>query len=113
MVGTVGHGIYRHRSDTPADVTPPELDSGPFLVRNDPNPFDRRTVIEYEVASREIVTLEVFDASGRQVPTLVEGWKDPGRHTAAWDADGWPSGVYYARLSTPGSEESRRLVLLR
>lgn len=113
LVGTVGYGIFRWTPDVPTDVSPTESLLGTSLIQNDPNPFDRRTIIEFEVASGEMVTLKVFDATGREVATLIEDWKEPGRHTVEWDAAGWPSGVYFSRLSTAGSEQSRRLVLVR
>ena len=62
--------------------------------------------------------MSVFDAPGREVARLTDGWKATGRHRAVWDArDGRggpvPSGVYIVRLRAGGSVESRKLALLR
>lgn len=113
LVGTVGYGVFRQASDNPTEV--PQIETLPrsVLMQNDPNPFECKTLIELKVGSAGIVTLVVFDAAGREVARLVDGWKDAGRHTVAWDATGLPGGVYFSRLSTAGSEQSRRLVLIR
>ena len=113
LIGTVGYGIFQQTPDIPTDVPQSATFPRSVLVQNDPNPFERRTVIEFEVGSAGIVTLAVFDAAGREVAELVDGWKDAGRHTVSWDATGLTSGVYFSRLSTAGSEQSRRLVLIR
>jgi hypothetical protein len=51
------------------------------------------------------VRLEVFDVAGRRVATLADGARGTGEHEVAWGGAGSsgnaPSGVYFARLSTP------------
>jgi photosystem II stability/assembly factor-like uncharacterized protein len=111
-VGTVGHGIFRRTTSDPAGVFG-EAVRGSSLGPNDPNPFDRSTVIEFEVAEQGFVELKVFDASGREVETLVSGQSDPGRHRITWDAGDRPGGVYFSRLSTARTVQSRSLVLLK
>jgi hypothetical protein len=83
------------------------------LLQNYPNPFNPATVVAFDVGSRSSVTLAVYDLLGREVATLVNGVRDAGRHQAAWDATGMPSGVYVARLRAGDFVDSRKLVLLR
>jgi hypothetical protein len=65
-----------------------------------------------------VVKLEIFDAGGRRVRMLARGWRDAGFHEERWDGrdDGGkrtPSGVYFARLTTPDGSASARVARLR
>jgi expansin (peptidoglycan-binding protein) len=81
-----------------------------------PNPFPRSTSIEFELARSGPVSLQIFDASGRLVRTLVSEMRAAGRHRVAWeglDDAGREavSGVYFARLVSGPRVARQRLVL--
>ncbi len=81
-----------------------------------PNPFRDRLALCFVLPAPSHVRLEVFDAGGRRVTTLVNGALPAGVHAAAWngrDDAGHPSptGIYFARL-TAGSV-SRTLKTIR
>jgi hypothetical protein len=83
-----------------------------------PNPFNPRTTLVFEVATRSRVNLAIFDARGRLVNQLLDSVQSPGRHELQWDGrsdSGNPvsSGVYYARLLADGSADGLKLVLLK
>ena len=59
------------------------------------------------------VSLKVFDLTGREVVTLVDGQRAKGIYTVRWDASGYASGVYYYRMSAGTFHETRKLLLLR
>ncbi|MAE72106.1 MAG: hypothetical protein CME06_16765 [Gemmatimonadetes bacterium] len=90
-----------------------------LLHQNQPNPFNPRTTLTYEVETDEQrVQLRVFDLSGREVKSLVDGPKAAGHHRVVWDgtnAQGLslPSGVYLYRLTTGESSQTRRMLLLK
>jgi hypothetical protein len=95
--------------DTPSVTT---------LGQNYPNPFNPETSIPFTLAREGRVVLQVFDANGRLVATLLDENRSAGQHVAHWngrDARGRvsSSGVYFARLETRGSEQTRKLVLLK
>jgi glycosyl hydrolase family 32 len=62
-------------------------------------------------------TLEVFDAQGRRVATLLDGPLTPGRVSVAWDVattdGGVTSGVYFARLSFAGGVRTATIPIAR
>jgi len=58
--------------------------------------------------------LEIFDAQGRRVASLLAGRLAPGRTSLAWDVrHGVASGVYFARLSFAGGTRSVILPITR
>jgi len=83
-----------------------------------PNPFRPFVHVDYAIARRGPVTLEVFDLSGRRIDTLVHGVQDAGRHRATWAGIGRDGaeaapGVYVCVLTTPEGRSSRRIVRTR
>ena len=89
------------------------------LYQNVPNPFNPTTSIRYDVpAAGGRVTLRVYDVSGRLVRTLVDGVQPPGDHTATWNGrndhgNGVATGVYFYRMTAPGFETTRKMILLQ
>jgi hypothetical protein len=99
--------------------------SGPsaqLLGQNYPNPFNASTLIWYTIpgggGSRNYeegrkTTLIVYDILGREVQTLVNETKQPGRYQATFNATNLASGVYLYRLQAESFVETRKLCLIR
>ncbi|MGH2569436.1 MAG: FlgD immunoglobulin-like domain containing protein [Bacteroidota bacterium] len=88
------------------------------LYQNRPNPFNPTTVIQYDLPRLEWVVLKVYDALGREVRTLVNGYNPAGRHLVSWDGknnDGQSlsSGIYIYRLVSGTFVQTRKMVLVR
>ena len=83
------------------------------LDQNHPNPFNAKTVLHYSLPESGVVTLSIYNILGQQVMTLFAGEKAAGKHTIAWDASDFPSGVYFARLETPSVSKTIKMVLLK
>lgn len=83
------------------------------LEQNYPNPFNPSTTIAFALPKLSEVTLKIFDASGREVATLVEGRLPPGRHEVVLDARPFSSGVYFYRLQAGDFLQTRRLTLIK
>ncbi len=78
-----------------------------------PNPFNSTTTITYSLPYRNSVSLSVFDLSGRLVDVLYDGVQVHGVHSVHWSAEGLPSGVYLARLTTPTGSAVSKVLLVR
>ncbi|UCF05875.1 MAG: T9SS type A sorting domain-containing protein [bacterium] len=84
-----------------------------------PNPFNPLTRIHYFVPDESVVTLEIFDTSGRLIVRLVDNERMiRGLHAVEWrgvDKHGRAvgSGVYYYRLKVGNETMSKKMVLLR
>ena len=83
------------------------------LSQNYPNPFNPSTGIAYSVPVGSTVSLRVFDALGRDVATLVDGFVPAGTYHAAFDATSLSSGVYFYRLTAGTFMNSKKLVVLK
>jgi hypothetical protein len=83
------------------------------LAQNKPNPFNPSTVIEYTVGFDSHVKLEIFDALGRHVRTLVDEYRKAGEYRQVFDASDLPSGTYLYKLESPRFTDIKRMVLTR
>jgi hypothetical protein len=96
------------------------LPSATGIQRISPMPVREVARIEFDLAPGhgEFVRLEVVDVRGRRVTSLAEGALSPGRYSVLWDGresgGGLVSaGVYFLRFSTGGSDEVRKIVVIR
>jgi hypothetical protein len=88
------------------------------LSHNAPNPFNPATVISFRLVRAVAARLAVYDALGREVAMLAEGFLPAGNHEVRWngrDRYGNPvsSGVYLYRLEVDGKAETRKMTLVR
>ncbi len=83
------------------------------LSQNYPNPFNPTTTIEFTVPARGKVTLQVFNAKGQLVSTLVDGILGAGNYTEVFSPTELSSGIYFYQLVGEGFSETRKMVLLK
>lgn len=83
------------------------------LEQNYPNPFNPRTTIAFSLTEESDVTIDIFDAAGRLVATLLNESKGVGRHTVDFDASSLSSGIYFYRLRAGDFVQQRKMVLLK
>jgi photosystem II stability/assembly factor-like uncharacterized protein len=83
------------------------------LYQNYPNPFNPVTKIYFELPENTYVKLSVYDILGREVTSLVDGEMMRGKHESDWNASGYPSGVYFYKISTGTYAQTKKMVLLK
>jgi hypothetical protein len=88
------------------------------LKQNYPNPFNPSTVISYQVPESQVVTLEIYNALGQKVRTLVDEVQDAGYYDVVWDAknnigNSVTSGIYLYRIVTGNYEKVMKMMLVR
>ncbi len=108
-------GAPNSGGSTPAEDLAP---AAPRLLPCYPNPFNPHTTLALELPAAAAVRLDILDARGRLVATLVDELLAAGRHDIPWtgtDHTGReaPSGVYFSRLSAGGERLTGRMVLVR
>jgi len=80
---------------------------------NRPNPFRGKTNIVFALENESHVTLEVFNVAGRRIDVLADRTMPAGLHSVDWNAGDRPSGVYFCRLTTGRTIETKAMVLIR
>ena len=83
------------------------------VFQNYPNPFNPTTTIHYELPVAGFVTLKVFDVLGKEVKTLIEGYKTEGRYEVEFDATNLPSGIYFYRLRAGEYINTKKMILMK
>lgn len=90
-------------------VSPAEF----LLAQNYPNPFNPATKINYSTAVEGLVTLRVYDITGKEIITLVNEHKAAGNYKVNFDASEFASGVYFYRLESGSSMQVKKMILVR
>ncbi len=83
-----------------------------------PNPFNPSTTISFSLADEGMVTLELFNARGQKIRTLVREWREAGNHSVIWngrDEQGNPvrSGIYFYRMTAEDYETVKKMMLIQ
>jgi len=83
-----------------------------------PNPFIKRTKIDYALPLAKQIEIKVYDVSGRQVKTLVEEIAKAGYYHTLWtglDDAGRTvsSGIYFIRIKTNDYETQQKVIFVR
>jgi hypothetical protein len=95
----------------------PYMPKSTAVFQNTPNPFNPTTTIAFDVATPGVVTIRIYDVSGRLVRTLTDGERPQGRHTEVWDGrdnrgSAVRSGIYFYRMTAPGYRSPTKKMLL-
>lgn len=78
-----------------------------------PNPFNPSTSLEYTLPRSSHVTLSVYTVTGQRVAIIIDRIMSAGVHTVAWNASGFPSGVYFFTFQADGFKATRKVMLLK
>ena len=97
------------KTDGPKNKVPNEFK----LNQNYPNPFHRKTTIQYQLKESDWITIDIFNLLGKKVETPVNSYQSADRHTFTYDAEKLPPGVYFYRLKGNGFSQTRKMILMR
>ena len=118
-LGTVAL-FARNQDPTAVDDEHPSVPHEFALPQNHPNPFNPTTTISFVMPQRAHVRLEIYNAMGQRIRTLLAGEVESGKRQVVWDGKDdreWnvASGVYFYRLHVAGGRWSaaRKMTLMR
>jgi hypothetical protein len=98
------------------------------LNRNYPNPFNLTTIISYSISNVCVntknsaaqgirhavdVTLDVYNALGQKVATLVNKEQTAGNYSVLFDAGDLPSGIYFYTLHAYDFTATKKMLLIK
>ncbi len=83
------------------------------LLQNYPNPFNGQTSISFLLPERSDVTIKIYDIRGKEVVTLMKKNMNTGLHKIDLNASTWASGVYFYQIWANGSNQIRKMILIR
>ncbi|MGQ0827729.1 MAG: T9SS type A sorting domain-containing protein [Bacteroidota bacterium] len=86
--------------------------NGVKLGQNQPNPFNGNTVISYEIATSENVSLDIFDIAGKKIVSLNQGKKTAGVHSIELSSQNLPQGVYFYTLNVGDQNVTKKMTVL-
>ncbi|MBS1514121.1 MAG: T9SS type A sorting domain-containing protein [Bacteroidetes bacterium] len=77
------------------------------LYQNYPNPFNPSTKIDFDMPENGNVTLKIYDLTGKEVKTLLNGNKTAGYYSHSFNASALSSGIYFYSIVITGESGSR------
>lgn len=85
------------------------------LFQNYPNPFNPSTRIRWQSPESSWQTLKVYDMLGNEIMTLVDEFREAGRHEIEFNSNNYklPSGIYYYKLSIGDYTETKKMIFLK
>uniref|UniRef100_UPI0025B88478 T9SS type A sorting domain-containing protein n=1 Tax=Ignavibacterium sp. TaxID=2651167 RepID=UPI0025B88478 len=83
------------------------------LNQNYPNPFNPTTVISWQSPVGSHQTLKIYDVLGNEVATLVDEYREAGRHKVEFDASSLASGVYIYKLTAGSFTSSKKMMVIK
>lgn len=102
------------KDENESEKKPPKF----ILSQNCPNPFNQATKIGFTLTKSGLVSLNIYDALGRKVRTLVSDHLSSGYESVVWDGKNdsgkeLASGIYFYQLKAGDLSETKKLVLLK
>lgn len=83
------------------------------LKGNYPNPFNPSTTISFTLPKTEKVQMDVFNAAGQKIETLVNSYLSAGSHSVTWNAARFSAGVYFYTVKSGDFYGTKKMTLLK
>ena len=113
-VATHARGVFTTQFAPTLDAGNPVAPGpGRLLGPGIPNPAVSMAAISYSLPMASNVSLALYDAQGRRVHQVADGFATAGRHDVRIDTRGLANGAYVVVLRVGGRVESRPLVVRR
>jgi flagellar hook assembly protein FlgD len=81
--------------------------------QNTPNPFNPATTINFSLVKAGKVTVEIFNAAGQKVDTLINTSMNAGPHSVTWNASKFSGGVYFYTVKSGETSRTMKMTLMK
>ena len=105
-------GAYEYNPlsiDIPAEILPIEYS----LEYPYPNPFNPKTSILFSIPKQSQTSIKVYDIKGNLISTLLNEPLNIGHHQIEWNAEGYPSGLYFVKMIANSFTKTQKLMLIK
>jgi hypothetical protein len=87
------------------------------ISQNYPNPFNPSTKIDYQLPFTSLVSITIYDITGKEIITLINETKNAGYYTAELNSNGIASGVYFYTITAKNGnisyKKTTKMVLVK
>jgi uncharacterized delta-60 repeat protein len=97
-------GIIQVSGEIPAEFS---------LGQNYPNPFNPMTNVKIQLPGSGLVSLKVFDITGKEVAEPVNEVLDAGTYNVNFDGSFLSSGTYFYRMEYGNFSQTKRMILIK
>ena len=98
---------------TPRDTSLVTDPSTPFFARTYTSPQSSKVTIEYDIAAKQSVKVEVYDVSKTFSRTLVNAQQEPGNYKVYFEGANRDSGLYICRITVNGKAWVEPMLLIK
>ncbi len=85
-----------------------------ILEQNYPNPFNPSTKISWQSPISSWQSIKLYDAIGREIETIAEGFYEAGIHSKSYIANATlPSGIYFYQLKAGNFVQTKKMMLIK
>ncbi len=114
MTWIQGDGTYRADELSIANMSNVSPKPNSFsIISVSPNPFNSTTTIKYSLDIQSNISLQLYNLSGREIALLHQGLQPAGEHSATFDSEVLPSGLYFAILESNNRLRTIKLVCVK
>jgi len=107
----VGHDSIKGVITSQVGVS--EAPSAFSVAQNVPNPFNPSTTISFTLAKAGKTTVDVFNAAGQKVDTVLNANLGAGNHSATWNAAKFSAGVYFYTIKAGEFSKTMKMTLVK
>lgn len=113
IAGTAAQGVWTRPLPGVVSVA----DAAPYQslasVRVSPNPSRGSSRIQVSLAVPSNISMQIFNAVGEHVETLLDGFQEMGLSSVTWDTTGMPRGTYLCRVDAAGQVQNTIIFVVR
>ena len=77
------------------------------------NPFNSATTIKFTLPQKEEVKIEVFNAIGQKITTLLDKRMPVGYHEVQFNAQDLPSGIFAYKITAGKFQAVKKMLYLK
>ena len=98
---------------TPLKTEPKTLPNSYSLLKVFPNPFNPQITILYNTELNQHNLLQVYNINGKVIKTLVNETQTTGDYQIGWDANDYPSGIYFIKFTSNFFTKTQKIMLIK